>query len=337
MKDIVFSGSLKNFVKNDTLQVSWNLFEECNYNCYYCGTKQGRYCKDAGNYLTPDGKCNSWDMDKNLIENVITGIAEEKHKKIDFTISGGEPSILKEDTFLFLLNQMKDKLSDSLITIRYMTNLSNDVSYYKNIWSILKEKNILLCTTIHYLMGLKTFEKKINKLINEPIIIDLRVPISCKYLTESLKRYNYLKKLAGDNIFVIPKYIMEYECGIDNTVLKWLLNENEKIVKKQPDMMTFDTVFFDGINFTLEKHNRDIYSQYYKQKIKWVCDLSKNKFIDFKGRTWKCINDSNQNKFSKRDRVICSNSMCSCGQYIPKMNLKYFGNSNLIKNMYDGS
>jgi organic radical activating enzyme len=328
--NIIFSGSFHNYVYDDTLFVSWNLIEDCNFNCYYCGTKQGRsYGKDNYKKL----------LNEELISNVIDLISSKtNYEKIDFTISGGEPSIIEEHLFEFLLNEIKDKLSSFKTTIRYMTNLSNEISYYKKLWNILDNSRILFSPTIHYQSNIDKFESKIKKLSYEPIIIDIRVPIIAKSIRMSIHRYEKLKKMISENIFVIPKYIMEFENKINKNTYDWIVRENEDIVYKQPLDLSFDTLILDdNDNVIWKKQNRDIFSNYYKKGIKWICYLKSNIFIDYKGLSWKCINDSNAGNIIDNDIVVCEYPVCSCGHQIPKINLKYKKRVEKIKESFNES
>lgn len=310
MKEIVFSGILDDYKKKDSIWITWYITHLCNYNCYYC----------------PINGNDHYNM--NIYKDIIDYVYRKsiKYKNLMFSITGGEPSLVKEDDLITILHYFKNRIKFKKVLFRYQTNLSNTVEYYSNLWEILHDFKIIISTTLHINSDIDVFIDKIKRISKENIDVDVRIPIPSKYKEESIRRYKYVKKVYP-NIRILPKYINEIDI-VDNKYLNFIFDENEKILKEQNKELIYDVIYFDSIEnrYIKKRYNRDMFLYFYKnneelkhKKNLVLCDMSRNREILPNGNIYKCPNDVTR----LNDKCICPDSIRFCCDQVPKINVKY--------------
>lgn len=212
---------------SDIIELSWDLFNMCNYDCTYC------YMKDK-----PDDwlKIANWDKQLEILD-----IISKSNKPLSVSLVGGEPTLFhKFNEFIERLdnallmngkinsltvisnNTFPEKLLDipQAVAKRINLNLSyhaeevDDITFIANV-NKLKEhgfKEIIITVLMHYN---KKYWDKIKNIVKE--FSKLNVKIETSYLTKSHKFFKYPKGFedvvehVGQYTDQSKKYVFEGE------------------------------------------------------------------------------------------------------------------------------
>lgn len=114
---------------------NWQTFFDCNYKCSYCVQKNR-----TRNNETKEERYQRLLRQATQIKSLMNNL-ETEYDRIYLTCLGGEISLLTSDEIKCIFDNL---LTDRLARIRIITNLSAPVSWYKEIFSYLRDHNIAI-------------------------------------------------------------------------------------------------------------------------------------------------------------------------------------------------
>ncbi len=283
--------------------IKWRMTEMCNINCSYCIRQHGNAKKIDKELLKKQevrlhevAGCISNFLNKTELSNV----------KID--LIGGEVTLFDLSKILFNLN------TDKIKKIQITTNLTQPVSYFKNLVNILSEKGIGLSMTAscHYeFQSLNAYFDKIK------VLQEFVSPLTCEMVSHSgnqdlCKEFKVRCEDIGVN------YMLEADLRDKS------LSARERglmVASKKPSAgPRYKAKFSDGTEETYVTRNSFLYDKSIKENSeqKWIategyfCTNSAGfVYIDFDtavGRTDK--NDSCTNRMPIEEFTITSPRRC---------------------------
>lgn len=124
------------------LRINWEISNCCNYNCSYCFN-------------------NSVKINFNLTAPIITLLLKKikklNYSEYEFVLTGGEPTI--HPYFNFIISEIYRVFNDKLKSLNVITNISQDISFFDNLFQITDSRFSLRCSLhLKYLTENK-FEK----------------------------------------------------------------------------------------------------------------------------------------------------------------------------------
>lgn len=143
---------------------NWQTFFDCNYNCSYCIQKN-----KTKNNETKEERYQRLLRQATQIKSLINNL-EPEYDIITLTFLGGEISLLTVDEVKHIFDNL---LTDRLVKVRIITNLSASISWYKEVLYYLKDHNIaffIIASFHEEYANVNTFFDKaeeLNKIVKE--------------------------------------------------------------------------------------------------------------------------------------------------------------------------
>ena len=213
---------------NNTFYIYWILTDFCNQHCSYCPKNL-----NSGNFALGNspGFPTTDEIDQ-FIESVIE-IANSKNKKIELTISGGEPTT--HPHLPTIISKFKPHG-----TVEIITNGTRGLSWWKEL-PTLPDRVVLSLHTEYY----DSKKLRISDLAN--LLVDAGVDIRFNLMCDP-SRWDVVETIVGDidtkfRSLILPKVLQNQDDHQDRPRLDYTTEQLEYIKQFQNKVHWKDTIF----------------------------------------------------------------------------------------------
>lgn len=238
-----------NKIYKDNLKLNISTGPLCNYHCSYCIQNGSKYTKNTIKEINEQLDITTKNINSKLLSS------DKFLKEINYQIGfiGGEPTLYNLPKFINNLTYNK-----KLKQINIATNLSADITYFKEIYNLSLKNNFKLNLKGSYHYDMIDYSNFLDKLRNIKKIENINV--SCNFVvTNSVNKktlYNFVKDVKELNInysLTPEKNPSDWKNNlIDNNIVRLiecLKNKKENGYTVQTD----EGIFFTNINGLLTK------------------------------------------------------------------------------------
>lgn len=260
-------------------RVEWRLSNICNYDCKYCPTES-----KAGdeNYIS---------IEDNL--KVVDKLCELfKNERIQFTFTGGEPTLYPHLHMLF--SYIKSKNKDH--HIRMFTNGSRTTQWWKNFLENLNIDFIMFTYHRAQVRDINKFIEVVNTIHNTPV--QGLVFLTCTdtefdstledftFISERVGLECHLKKIHGPSLNAYNT--IQNETFLKNRIVAGKLS-NTKVGKHNMDYDVFAKAYYLDGSMEIIHDPQEFVVRGQNRFLLWDCDIGKDRIIIYSDKVYKGI------------------------------------------------
>lgn len=184
--------------KKDSISINWTFTEYCNYDCSYCF------------YRASSNKKGYKFVGLDSLKIAADNICKLTNSRVDIILTGGEPTMHPD--FIPFIEYILDKNKMNNIKINIITNMSRNLSFFKELAEILSEypNRVSINASLHYeYANIDDFVERVKYTASCGINTNVLLLAHPLYMEDIKKVYLELKGIVGKFLSVVVKIVRD--------------------------------------------------------------------------------------------------------------------------------